>query len=256
MKFNRLTLLLASALVFAFGVVAFAQEHESKTVKTPKASTPSLTSSVQLGDRLVVIPSPEGYEEAASQFKVIKDRFTATEAPGNDMLFVHLPVSDCDLLRNGSNATYDQYTKISVFRAGRELNVTSAMMTAAVADLRKEAAKFPDPNNPTTQGMEKHVERALTEINSKQTKIDFSKPEVLGEFNAGNDVFSLLLLLTVKVNIGGVEASTPMLMSVSYVRVKERLIFVYVYRKLNSKADVEPVKQFTTKWTGSILAAN
>jgi hypothetical protein len=250
MKFNRSTLLLASALVFAVGAGALAQEHES--VKTPKTSS----SSVQLGDKLIVIPAPEGFEEAASQFQSIKDRFTATEAPGNDMLFVHLTAGDCDLLRKGSNAVYDQYTKISVYRGARALTVTSAMMTAAVADLRKEAVKFPDPNNPTTQAMEKHVERALTEINSKQTKIDFSKPEFLGEFNAGNDVFSLLMLLTVKVNLGGVEASTPMLMSVSYVRVKERLIFVYIYRKLDSKADVEPVKAFTTKWTSSILAAN
>lgn len=252
MKFNRSNLLLASALVFALGVGAHAQEHESKTVKSPKTSS----SSVQLGDKLIVIPAPEGFEEAASQFKPIKDRFSATEAPGNDMLFVHLPVSDCDLLRKGSNPTYDQYTKISVFRAARALTVTSAMMTAAVADLRKEAVKFPDPNNATTQAMEKHVERALSDINAKQTKIDFTKPEFLGEFDDRSDVFSLLMLMTVKVNLGGVEATTPMLMSVSYVRVKERLIFVYVYRKLDSKADVEPVKLLTTKWTSSILAAN
>jgi hypothetical protein len=252
MKFSRLTFSLASALVLVFGVIAQAQEHAPKPATTPKTSS----TSVQLGDKVLVIPSPEGYEEASTQFKQVKDRFTATEAPENDMLFVHLPAADCELLRQGSNATYSQYTKISVQRTARELTITSAMMTAAIADLRKEAAKFADPNNPATVAMERHVERALSDLNSKQTKIDFGKPEILGEFNAGPNVFSLLMLMNVKLNQEGVEVITPMLMSVSYVRMKERIIFVYVYRRLESKADLEPLKAFTTRWTSSMLAAN
>lgn len=255
MKFHGSTLLLASALVAVFCVVAAAQEHAPKTAKASPPPSSTL-SSVQLGDKVVVIPAPEGYEEASTQFKQIKDRFTATEAPENDMLLVHMPAADCELLRQGSNATFSQYTKISVQRRARELTVTSAMMTAAIADLRKEASKFTDPNNPGTLAMEKHVENALSNLSSKQTKVDFGKPEILGEFNAGPNVFSLLMLMTVKINQAGAEASTPMLMSVSYVRVKDRIIFVYVYHRLESKADLEPLKAFTTKWTNSILAAN
>src|SRR5688572_9098006 len=139
MKFNRLTLSLASALVFVFGLVARAQQHE---VKPPKVNTSS--SSVQLGDKVIVIPTPEGYEEASTQFKHIKDRFSATEAPENDMLLVHMLAADCELLRQGLKATFAQYTKISVLRQARALTVTSAIMTAAIEDLRKEAVKFPD----------------------------------------------------------------------------------------------------------------
>src|SRR5688572_30747014 len=139
MKFNRLTSSVALALVFTFGVVAHAQEHEAKAAK-PRTSS----SSVQLGNKIIVIPEPEGYEEASTQFKQIKDRFSATEAPENDMLLVHMLAADCELLRQGSNPTFTQYTKISVLRQARELTVTSAMMTAAIEDLRKQAVTFPD----------------------------------------------------------------------------------------------------------------
>jgi hypothetical protein len=253
MKFNRLPLSLASALVFVVGVVAHAQDHQTNATKP----TSSLSSSVRLGEKVVVIPTPEGYEEATSQFKKIKDRFSATEAPENDMLLVHMLAADCELMRQGSNATFSQYTKVSVLRQARALTVTSAMMAAAVEELRAQAVKFPDPNNPTTVAMEKHLERALSNLNSKQTTIDFGKPEVLGEFNVAPNVFSLLMLLNVKLNQAGVEGKpTPMLMSVSYVRVKERIIFVYVYKHLESKADLEPLKAFTTNWTNAIVAAN
>jgi hypothetical protein len=251
MKFNRLTLSLTSALVFVFGVVAHAQEHEAKTAKVQPSS-----SSVQLGDKVIVIPAPEGYEEASTQFKQIKDRFSATEAPENDMLLVHLPLTDCELLRQGSNATYAQYTKISVLRAARALNVTSAMMTQAVEGLRKSAPTFLDPNSPELQRMERHVSRRLSQADAKETKIDFGKPVMLGEFNVKPDLFSMLLLVTIKGSSGGVEVTRPMLLSVSYARVKERLIFVYAYRKFDSKVDVEPLKLFTEKWTASIIAAN
>ncbi|MCA1578291.1 MAG: hypothetical protein LC794_13115 [Acidobacteria bacterium] len=251
MKFSRLTLSFASALLFVVGVVAHAQQHE---VKTAKVNTSS--SSVQLGNKVIVIPAPEGYEEATAQFKQIKDRFSATEAPENDMLLVHLPLTDCELLRQGSNATYVQYTKISVLRAARSLNVTSAIMTLAVEELRKSAPAFLDPNSPELQKIQRQVSRGLSQADAKETKVDFGKPVMLGEFNVKPDLFSMLLLLTVKGTVGGVAVTTPMLLSVSYVRVKERLIFVYAYRKFDSKVDVEPLKLFTEKWTGSIIAAN
>jgi hypothetical protein len=251
MKLNRAILLPAAVLVFAFSVAAHAQSHEAKT--GAKASSLSL---VQLGDKLIVIPAPEGYEEASSQFPGIKERFTLTEAPENDMLFVHMPRSDCELLRNGSKPTYDQYTKISVVRAGRTVTVTRPMMALAVDGLRKSAATFLDPDGPQMKELERHVARGLSQADARETKIDFGKPVMLGEFNVKPDVFSMLLLLTIKGSVGGVETTTPMLLSVSYVRVRDRLIFVYGYRSFKSKVDVEPIKLFTEKWTNSIVAAN
>ena len=254
MKFNRSKLSLTLALVFVFSVVARAQDHEAKT--TPSKTRNTSSSSVQLGDKVIVIPTPEGYEEASTQFKQIKDRFTVTETPENDMLLVHLPLTDCELLRQGSTATFSQYTKISVLRAARTLTVTRAMMAEAVDGLRKSAPAFLDPNGPELKKMERHVSRGLSQADANDTKINFGKPVMLGEFNVKPDVFSMLLLVTVKGTTGGVEITMPMLLSVSYVRVKERLIFVYAYRKFESKVDVDPLKLFTEKLTGSIIAAN
>ena len=251
MKFSRSTLSLAAALVFVFSVVAYAQSHETKT--EAKASA---LSSVQLGDKLIVIPAPQGYEEASSQFPKVKERFSLTEAPENDMLFVHMPSSDCELLRNSSKPSFNQYTKISVVRAARTLTVTRPMMAAAVDGLRQTAATFLDPDSPRMKELERHVERGLSQADAKETKIDFGQPVMLGEFNVKPDVFSMLVLTTIKGSVGGVETTTPMLLSISYVRVKERLIFVYGYRRFNSKIDVEPMKLFTEKWTSSIIAAN
>src|SRR6185503_1141943 len=58
----------------------------------------------QLGNQLTVIPPPEGFEEAAGQFESIRNQFSRTEAPANDMLAVHLPREEADKLRAGGSA--------------------------------------------------------------------------------------------------------------------------------------------------------
>ncbi|HSK28943.1 MAG TPA: hypothetical protein VLA17_03185, partial [Candidatus Limnocylindria bacterium] len=58
------------------------------------------------------------------------------------------------------------------------------------------------------------------------------------------------------INSGGTEQTLPMLSAVSFVRVKNRVIFAYTFMKYRSKADIETIKQFTTKWTESIVSAN
>jgi len=80
---------IALAVLFVTGASALAQ--------TPKAGV----TTVHLGARVVAIPAPDGFEEAASQFEVIRNRFTATEAPENDMLTIHMPHADCEKLRAG-----------------------------------------------------------------------------------------------------------------------------------------------------------
>src|SRR5262244_3892975 len=117
MKFTNSRLLPALAILVVFGTALRAQ-----TPQTPRMpQTATRISEVQLGDKTVLIPDPAGFEEAVSQFDVIKQRMMLTEAPVNDVLLAHLLVSDCELLRKGSAPTLDRYTKVSVLKAGRAM---------------------------------------------------------------------------------------------------------------------------------------
>ena len=247
MKFHRYTLLIA--LVCLVAIVAQAQDHASRPAKTK-------TSSVRLGDKVILIPDPEGFEEATSQFPKYKDRVVATEGPDNDPLLAHLLVADCELMRNGSPPKYEHYTKVSVLKAARELTVSSSMVAEAVASFRKNARNYMDPNGPTMKSLAKKAGRGLTEVDARETKLDFTETQHLGEFGATPDVHSFLLLMTVSVTAAGGQATVPMLASLSFVRVRERVIYVYVFKRYRAEADVEETKQFTTKWATEIVAAN
>jgi hypothetical protein len=244
---------IVAALLFAVCAGTHAQEHGARQRATP----PAKSSSVRLGNQTVVIPIPDGFEEATSQFEAYKQRMVTTEAPQNDMLLSHMPVSDCDLMRNGSDPTYNFYTKVSVLRIAREMVITREMLTTAAEGYRKNAGAFLDPNGAEMQRLQKRLSQGISELDSRETTIDLSKPQQLGEIDSRPDVHAFLTMITVNTRIGdGAQVSIPMLSTTSFVRVKQRIIFVYAFTKYRTAADIETIKQFARKWNTSILAAN
>lgn len=210
----------------------------------------------QLGDQATRIPVPEGFEEAASQFEVIKDQFTRTEAPENDMLAVHLPHADCERLRAGGFGPFNFNTKVSVRRAVRDQAYSAERFANLVATFRKTGAQLLDVNSPTMKSAIKRLDNSLSELSKQETQVDLSQPVNLGEFDTRPNVYSVMLLLTFKTKSGDSEVSIPIVGGLSYVRVGQRLVYVYTYRKYVSPADVEDLRDFTKKWIGQILAAN
>jgi hypothetical protein len=251
----RSTPLLFAAIVLTLSATARAQEHKKGVEKSGAVSRPVVLT-VRLGNSVVVIPAPEGFEEASSQFDSIKARFTETEAPGNEMLAVHLPASDCELLRRGEQTTFNSYTKISVLRDAKEQVFSESDLAALVAEFRKNGATMMDPNGPRMKALLEHIEQGLKKVESGDTQIDMSQPVNLGELEVSPRIYSVMMLMTITRDTGATQSSTPLLAGVTFMRVKQRLIYVFTYRKYHSKSDVEALRVFTKTWTGGILAAN
>ena len=210
----------------------------------------------QLGERVVTIPNPDGFEEAASQFESIKKQMTATEDPGNDMLAVHLPKEDCEKLRRGEFGAHDFYTKISIRKANRTRDETVSDFSALVSEFRKSGADVLDINSPRMKATVEHLDKSLSELNKSDTNLEMSQPVNLGEFDTRPNVYSVLLLLTYKYDENGVRKTKPIIGGLTFLRVNQRLIYVFTYRNYAAKTDFEVLQSFTKTWVGKILAAN
>ncbi|HKS08115.1 MAG TPA: hypothetical protein VJS13_01115 [Pyrinomonadaceae bacterium] len=263
MKLSKSAILLTAVCVFLFAPAAQAQSHEADT-KISRVPSLSPSSSVQLGDKVIVIPSPEGYEEGTSQFPQVKDLFTAIEAPVNDTLLAHLPVSDCTTLRNGGRIILTRYTKVSVLKTAREQTITDADMTATVAAFRQSGAKMMEPDGPLLMDVMRNAEKGLSRVESREVGLDVSETQILGEFDVRPQVYSVMILMIVKVDSQGKQDTRPVVLSLTYLKVRQRMIYVSLYQKISSaqalktelKPAMEDVKQVTTKWVNEILAAN
>ena len=244
MSFRVSRLLVFATVLLVTGIAAQAQSHEVNAF------------SVRVGDKTIAIPAPAGFEEATSKFLQIKARFTATEAPENEVLAAHLSVEDCNRLRSKENALFEHYTKVSVLREARNLSISEPMFASIVADFRKNGSTYFDMNSAKMQDMFKQWDRELSKLESKEMKVGLDKPQNLGEFDNRPNVFSVLLRMQLSFESGGEQVTVPMLAGVTYLKVKDKVIFVYTYRRYRSQTDAETLRDFSIKWNNSILAAN
>jgi hypothetical protein len=235
-----------AALAILFGMSA------SVVAQTPKSSVAVF----QLGTQATRIPAPDGYEEAASQFKIIKDQFTSTEAPENDMLAVHLTHVDCEKLRAGELTSFNSNTKVSIRRAIRDEAYSAERFANLVVEFRKSGAQMLDVNSQIMKDAVKRLDQSLSKTTQQETEVDMIQPVNLGEFDTRPNVYSVMIMLNFKTKIADREVNVPILSGLSYVRVGQRMIYVYTYRKYKSAADVQVLRDFTRKWIGQILAAN
>jgi len=243
-------LFIQAASVLVLAIPANSQEH--KEISNPPSTAKAAAVTIRLGTSAVVIPAPEGYEEATSQFESIKTRFTQSEAPSNEMLLVHLMSSDCELLRRTQEPKLDQYTKVSIRQTAKDREYYQADLAALVVEFRKNGASFMDPNSPTMKSLLERVEQRLKKTNPDGS-LDMSQPINMGELEVSPNNYSVMLLLPFK---GSSGESMPILAGMSFMRLQQRLVYVYTYRRYHSKADVEILQTFTKAWTSSILAAN
>jgi hypothetical protein len=199
---------------------------------------------------------PDGFEEAASQFDSVRKLMAGTESPYNDMLAVHLLHADCEKLRAGGFGPFTFYTKVSVFKDGRDQDYSAARFAKLIASVRKSGSEALDVNGPTMKGAAKRLGEGLSELKKQDTEVELSQPINLGEFDTRPNVYSMMLLMTFTSLTGDSETRVPLLTGVSFVRIRQRVVFVYTYRRYGSVADVEVLRDFTKRWVGQILAAN
>ena len=215
------------------------------------------TFSVNLGDKVIALPAPEGYEEATSQWQNVKTLIASSEPPESDLLAGYLQVSDCDSLRKGGPALYQNYAKIAVLRAARAYNFSPAEFTGLVEYFRQNDAKLLNPEGNKIKETLAQLDQALSKEYSKDVKIDLSNPKSLGEFDRRPNVYGQLLLMKGTVHVDAKEFEPlPVLTTLTLLHVKQRVVAIYAYRKYQSKADADSLTQFTTKWVNEILAAN
>jgi len=206
----------------------------------------------QLGTKSVAIPPPAGFVEAMSQFEHVANLMKTTEDPGNDVLAAHLPAEMADQVRRGERTQMTFYTKVSVMKILRARDTTEADFASTVAHFEKTGQQVLDINGPVMKSAVKNLREGLNNAVGTEVPLELRQPQHLGSFQKTKDVYSVMLLMTLKVP----EGEWPVLVGASFVRVRGRLLFVYAYRKFNSEKDAEVLRDFTRQWVTEIVAAN
>jgi hypothetical protein len=242
MKTIKVSLTL-TAIYFVFNICGFAQSAGA-------------LNNYQIGNKKIAIPAPIGFTEATSQVPVIKERFIATEAGENDLIAVHLPIEQVQLLKNGDFFDLTFYTKVSVSKRMKTLTVSEANFAEFTTAFKKNFPALTDPGGKEMKAILSSISDNLTELNKEKTTAAISQPVNLGLIENSSNVYGTLLLMQIKLVRDGKEATQLLLCGLSAVRVREKILFIYTYKAYEKEKDVAEIKQFSKKWINQIIMAN
>lgn len=245
MSFKRSRLLIVSVVLLLLGVTVHAQTDGEKNVV-----------SLQLGNKVILIPTPAGHAEISADFENLKVRFAATEPPQNEFLLGYVTTSDYGLLKSGQAAALEQYAKIAVVRQTKERTMTREEFAAIVDYLRSNTGKILDPKSPEMKKVFQQFEQQISKELSTDFKTAPTETTVLGTFNDKPNIYSSMIASTLKRELDGKITFLPVLGTLNILHINDRMISVATYRGYKSQADVDELKSFTNDWTNAILAAN
>ncbi len=245
MTFITSRLLITAAFLLLLTAPVQAQtDHEKNVV------------SLQLGNKVVRIPSPAGYTEVTAEFENLKARFAATEPPQNELLLGYVPTSDYDLMKGGKEAVFEYYAKVAVVRMTKERTISREEFTAVVNYIHGNDAKILDEKSPMIQNLFKQFDKQISKEYSKDVKTKPTETTILGAFDQRPNLYSSMMLMTINREVDGKITTLPVLGTLNVLHVNDRMISVATYRGYHSKDDIAALKTFSTNWMNGILAAN
>lgn len=204
----------------------------------------------KLGARSVRVPPPEGFIDVVGRVVNDHGRFAANEREGLISLCVR--TTDVPALDRDPLMPLDIYTKVRIAPEMISMDVDAELYAKVVAEYQKNFDSLLDPNGSVVAKAKKDLSLNVSQITGRISIVDLKSSRNLGYFQKTERVFSSLSLMTIEVN----GQPIPLLVSVSLLRLNDRLVNVAVYKRLPTDSDIDYLRAFTTRWTSAIVAAN
>ncbi|MEQ1762261.1 MAG: hypothetical protein ABL984_03845 [Pyrinomonadaceae bacterium] len=218
--------------------------------QAPSAGT--LSEEFQLGSRSVKVPAPDGFMGAFTRFDKIAERMIATEDAGNEVLTVHLPASEFPKFEANQDQDLDLYTKVSVSKRVKTLDISPSMFADVVSASEKQIVALLGPNSDIFKRVEGNTGKGLTELWGNETTVRINEPKYLGFFEKGTDTLSFMMSMNFDIN----NRKFSILNTTSFVRANNRVLFIYTYKRNPIAGDIEKLRSLASKWTKEIRDAN
>lgn len=200
------------------------------------------------GGTPVILPGP------AIDFPEVGDKLRTTVfellAPStNRLLSAYVPTDVLAQLNRGKAPSgLDLYGLVEVLRGMEYTDCTAKDFEQVLEGAGPSLGKVDTKG--ITESVQDEMNSRLKLLGAKPVAVDH--PEMLGGLFRKPDVAGFAMLMSVKSG----DRSVTMAGGMALVRIKERLIFVYLFRKYESPETVNWLRKNLEPWCDSILAKN
>jgi hypothetical protein len=208
---------------------------------------------VGVGGTIIDIQAPDKFHEVTSIFPEY-ERFFKTITPQTNRLLGAM-ISEEDLQRAYANQEpmLNRYMMLQVSYQMENEPVSSADFQEITSTVKKsQKALFKKIKDQTADEVTDNV----SEEYKIPVDIKIGEPVPLGTFVDQSDAYGFGNLMRYKVSSGEKEIEYDMVTGISFLKVKNRVLFAYVYSLYESEKDINWTKSKSIEWIDSILKLN
>lgn len=235
-------LIITSLLIsLAAAPVSAAQDMNS----TPAQATDVLA--YRIGGTPIVIPPPTNeMVEMGQDYRVVMDVFVPEQ---NRLIAAFVLPNDLAIIKSGGKAVPTRYALVEVLRRGEFMDLSAKDYKDMADSLEQQFGAVLDT---AVKEGEDELNRRIKAENLDDTKISLDKPVQLGGFFSKTDAYGTGIIMPVTTN----GVTTKVVAGIIFLRVKNRLLFAYLYSVYKDQETVVWMRKTTETWADAILKAN
>lgn len=203
--------------------------------------------SMKAGGVELVLPAPSpGFAEVGDRLRT--GVFELLAPSSNRLLSAYLPAQYLADARAGKIApTMDTYAMVQVPRRAEYADCTPEAFDSVLKGLVGGGPKL---DTPEVKASLDEISLRLKALGGKP--IELGRPEMLGTIFQKKDAAAMAMLLSMKQG----ENAATMACGLAVFRVRQRLVFAYLYQKYGSPESVDWIRKNIEAWADAILAKN
>lgn len=203
--------------------------------------------SFKAGGTSIAIPPPREMVEVGYDNREFMEAFVPVN---NRLIAGFVPADELPNLGNMTDGkTLSNYAMVQVPRRGENIDCGSDDFKEAVASIKGE---FGDSESSTMKATEEEINRHIKSLELDKLDMTAGKMMPLGVFFEKTDSYGFGMLMPF--SMGGTQFK--MAMGGALLRVKQRLLFVYLYAEYKNEETVTRLRLETERWADAILHAN
>lgn len=230
--------LILSTVFLFLTVLSSAQTYNTKNLQSQ---------SFKAGGVNICIPAPDlDFVEISNEHRGLVELFV----PQENRLLCAFALKDelPGLLDGDSDNTLTRYALVEVPRRAEYFDCESSDFIEVVNGLQEA---FGDCKSAMQEG-EDEFNRRMETLDLSEMKVKIGQPKMLGSFFSKQNAYASGML--VGYNMGG--ETIKMGATVILMRVKERLVFIYLYAEYENDKTILWLRNVSEKWSNEIISAN
>ena len=211
---------------------------------------------IDVGGVTIEAPSLPGFNEISKISPEVVALAEAMIPPANRLLGVYLSDRDYEKLVNGESPEFDRYIFIQVHRELENKNVSRADFREIATQLKAQQDTILDDVREDVGKIFDSASNQISKDYDVSLDMRLGDQKSLGVFLDQPNAVAFTSLVKYQGSLEGESFDYVMAGSTMLMKVKRRLLYLYVYSQYDEQADADWVESRTTELANLLLTAN